>query len=278
MFGKRFETLVLRDELLTHWRNKDVFNEVQTLQGDIARSVPGRQTIRFELEGQVYYRKLHTGVGWGEILKSLVRLRLPIIGAANEWLALNRLKELGVPSLYPIAFGKKNINPARQLSFIVTRELKGTAELDHYLRTQPISFSERCALIAEVARIAKTIHVHGINHRDLYLCHFLLDLNSMESGQREKNTPLLYLVDLHRAQMRTRVPQRWLVKDVASIYFSSMDFKFTRRDVYRFLKMYFEDSLRSIFIRHGSLLQKIEQRARQLYEREQRLKARGLRD
>lgn len=273
--------LVLRDELQTLWQDKDVFAEVQKLDGEIARAVPGRETRRFELHGKTYYRKLHTGVGWGEIFKNLLQLRLPIISAENEWQALNRLANLNVPSLTPVAYGKKFRNPAAQLSFIVTRELTGTIELDKYLvscREQRLTFNATLMLVQEVARIARVIHCHGINHRDLYLCHFLLDLRSVDAWRAGIAKPILYLVDLHRAQLRDRVPARWLIKDLASIYFSVMDFGITRRDIFRFLMMYFDQPVRTIFSEKASLLRHIAQRADKLYQREQRLRARGLRN
>src|SRR5690606_4423431 len=140
------QRLILRDELQKLGQGRDVFAEVQSLEGSVARDVPGRQTLRFVLDGQTYYRKLHTGVGWGEIFKNLVRLRLPIIGARNEWEALNLLASIDIPSLIPVAFGEKFRNPARRLSFVVTRELANVEELDRYLFTrrqkQPLSFNE----------------------------------------------------------------------------------------------------------------------------------------
>lgn len=277
---RKVKTLVLRDELQDYWRDIDVFAEVQALEGEVARAVPGRETLRFELQGKTYYRKLHTGVGWWEIIKNLLQLRLPIVGARNEWLALNRLAELGVPGLTAVAFGEKYHNPAKQLSFIVTRELSGTAELDQYWREhqRELTFNQKLVLLQEIARITRVIHNNGINHRDLYLCHFLLDLQSMDEFIRNRGKPLLYLVDLHRAQMRAHVPRRWLVKDLASIYFSAMDLGVTRTDCLRFLTVYFAQSLRQLVTEQASLLQQVEARAQKLYQRELRLKARGLRE
>lgn len=275
------QKLILRDELQKLWQGRDVFAEVQSLEGSVAREVPGRQTIRFVLGGQAYYRKLHTGVGWGEIFKNLVRLRLPIIGARNEWLALNLLADIGVPSLVPVAYGEKFSNPARRLSFVVTRELANVEELDKYLlshrQQEFLSFSEKHLLVAELARITRAIHNHGINHRDLYLCHFLLDVNSIARWQQGQ-PPVLHLVDLHRAQIRAKVPARWLIKDLASIYFSAMDLGVTRGDLARFLQVYFAQPLAQIVKERSALLRQLEQRAVRLYQREQRLKARGLRD
>lgn len=276
MSDNTHHVLILRDELQTLWQGKDVFAEVQQLRGDVARVAPGRQTLRFELNGQAYYRKLHTGVGWGEIFKNLVRLRLPVIGARNEWLALNKLAELDVSSLTPVAYGEQNTNPATRLSFIVTRELTGTVQLDHYLlerflQAGALGFTEKLVLLQQVAKIARVLHAGGINHRDFYLCHFLLDCRSMETWRQGHGEPVLYLVDLHRAQLRSSVPRRWLVKDLGSLYFSAMDLGVNSRDICRFLRLYFGESLRQIIEQRRALLSEIEQRAQGLYAREQRL-------
>ncbi|MST95429.1 MAG: hypothetical protein EXS33_09230 [Pedosphaera sp.] len=40
----------------------------------------------------------------------------------------------------------------------------------------------------------------------------------------------LFVIDLHRAQLRDRVPARWLVKDLGGLLFSALDCGLTRRD------------------------------------------------
>lgn len=280
MTDNAIRALVLHDELQAYWQGKDIFKLVQHLDGDVARQVEGRETRRFLLGGNAYYRKLHTGVGWLEIFKNLLRFRLPVISARNEWVALNRLSVIGIASLQPLGFGEKYLNPAQRLSFLVTRELCGTIQLDHYLaaRTVPLDFSQKYRLIQVLATISRQLHSDGINHRDFYLCHFMLAISSIEGWLQQGDDPLLYLVDLHRAQMRQQVPQRWLVKDIASLLFSATEFSISKHDSYRFLRHYFNAPLRQIMRQHLSLLKKIRQRADQLYQREQRLIARGLRD
>ena len=44
--------------------------------------------------GSHYFAKIHHGVGWREILKNLLHLKLPVLGAENEWRALNLLPRL----------------------------------------------------------------------------------------------------------------------------------------------------------------------------------------
>ncbi len=261
--------LILRGELQDLWRDKDVFALLQSMNGEVIRDKEGRQTLRFQLAGKTYYRKLHTGIGWREIIKNFLQLKMPVTGALNEWLAINRVHELGLDSLNALAYGCRGSNPAKKLSFLVTEELNNTLSLAQYAEqwpSMPPPPKERRALIRKVATIARTIHGAGINHRDLYICHFLLDL-SFKPGV-EGQDPRLFLVDLHRAQMRATVPRRWLVKDIASIYFSSLDIGLTKKDVYLFLQVYFNMPLREILNRHEPLLNSVTKRAIQLYRRD----------
>ena len=266
------EQVILRAELAEQWRAQDVFALVKALQGPIAREMVDRQTLRFEMNGCGYYRKLHRGVGWSEIFKNLLQLRLPVLGAQNEWDALNRLQALGVPSLTPLAFGRRGANPARQESFIVTRELEGVTQLDHFFEQQSPSVQQRRAIIRRLAEVARGVHQAGINHRDFYLCHFMLKVTSCgtlpEVNAQGEWQPELYVMDLHRAQCRAQVPYRWLVKDLSGLYFSSMNLSFSARDYYRFLRVYFAGSLRDIMREQGALLRAVARKALHTYKRD----------
>lgn len=256
-------TVILRDELIGCWKEKPVFDLVQQIDGKVARELPDRQTRRFELNGHVYYRKWHSGVGWLEIVKNLICLRLPVLGARNEWNALDKMRALGIPGLVPVAFGERGRNPATRQSFIVTRELANVIQLDHFFEQRDVQPAIKRALIARVATIARDLHAAGINHRDFYLCHFMLYEASLTAAVQE-----ITLVDLHRAQLRMQVPERWRVKDLGGLLFSSLNLGFSQRDYLRFLSAYFATDLRRILHDHASLLRKIKQRARNTYKRD----------
>ena len=81
------------------------------------------------------------------------------------------------------------------------------------------------------------MHENGMNHRDFYLCHFLLDNKFAEHNTIEESTKL-FLIDLHRAQIRFATPLRWIVKDLGSLYFSAAEVPLTKRDLFRFMKIY----------------------------------------
>ena len=115
--------LYLSERFSALWEGKNVFEEVEKITGDVYRELDGRTTLRFELDGKGYFLKIHRGVGWKEIFKNLVQLRLPVLGAENEWEAIDKLKSINVDTMTYVAYGKQGINPATQLSFIITEDL-----------------------------------------------------------------------------------------------------------------------------------------------------------
>ena len=117
-----------------------------------------------------------------------------------------------------------------------------------------------------VARMAGTMHRAGVNHRDFYICHFLLHTDRPVTADDLH----LSLIDLHRAQVRSAVPLRWRNKDLAALYFSALDIGLTRRDKLRFLRTYFQRPLRDVLREEASLLAWLERKAAKLYERKQR--------
>ena len=261
--------LILAEPFKTLWQGKDSFVEVERLQGQVYRELEGRRTLRTEVDGRGYFVKIHRGIGWGEIAKNLLTAKAPVLGAGQEWRAIKRLQEVGVPTMTAVAYGEQGVNPATQHSFIITEELAPTISLEDYSlnwHEQPPSPRLKRALIAEVAQMAGTMHRAGVNHRDFYICHFLLHTDKAVSAEDFR----LSLIDLHRAQVRSATPQRWRNKDLAGLYFSTHDIGLTRRDLLRFLKRYFQSSLREILRDEAPLLKWLEARAEKLYQRKQR--------
>ena len=264
----------LAEPFRTLWSGHDPFAAVEALQGEVFRELEARRTLRTEVAGRGYFVKIHRGVGWGEILKNLLCLRLPVLGAGNEWQAIKRLEQLGVDTMCGVAFGQRGSNPAAQHSFIVTEELAPTVSLEDYCRDwpqQPPPPRFKRALIARVATMARRMHEGGVNHRDFYICHFLLHLDPAPTADEFK----LSLIDLHRAQLRAATPRRWRDKDLASLYFSALGIGLTQRDFLRFLRVYFNVSLRTIFAEEAGLLAHLDREAARLQARYQKKFAPG---
>lgn len=75
----------LNEPLSTLWSGKDAFEEVKHLQGEVFRELETRRTLRFELAGGSYFLKWHRGTSLKEIVKNLISLRMPVLGADREW-------------------------------------------------------------------------------------------------------------------------------------------------------------------------------------------------
>jgi heptose I phosphotransferase len=260
----------LSSRFRTLWEGRDPFDQVDHLQGEVFRQTGSRKTIRVTLDGGSCFAKIHHGVGWLEILKNLLHLKLPVLSAQNEWRALKLLPQIGVHTMTPVAFGRMGSNPARMRSFLITEELTGTTSLEDFCATwasQPPSFRLRKALSEQIASILRRMHTQGINHRDCYLCHFHLDTSSgLRPGEARQEPPepgqlRLYVIDLHRAQIRRRTPRRWLIKDLAGLYFSAMDLGITRTDRLRFIRAYEQRPLHQVFQARTRFWRRVEQAA-----------------
>ena len=153
--------LLLNEPFKSLWAGRDPFVAVEALQGVVYRELEGRRTLRTEVDGRGYFVKIHRGIGWGEIVKNLLTAKLPVLGATQELLAIERLTEVGVATMTAVAFGARGSNPAQQHSFIVTEELAPTISLEDFSLDwvkQPPPVKLKRALISEVAKMVGGMH------------------------------------------------------------------------------------------------------------------------
>ena len=241
----------------------DVFERVMALNGEVFRDVPGRRTIRVLLDSEPYFAKLHYGVGWHEIFKNLLSLRLPVVSAATEWHAIQRLDALGIPTTPAVAYGERGRNPAHLRSFVLTRDLGDIVSLETLCagwKTNPPTPRFKRRLLLAVADIARRLHDNGLNHRDFYICHLCLDNKRLAQDDIH-----LYLIDLHRVGMRPVIRSIDRMKDMAALYFSAMDIGLTRRDYLRFLQAYRDRPLRELLYEERAFWSQVASRAKRLY-------------
>ena len=272
------------------------FDNMMAVQGQVYKKKPSRATIRFTSDGQGYFIKKHFGVGWREIFKNVLLLRLPVFSASTERLAINKLHALGIPTAQLVAYGQRGFNPIKRQSFLITQALPNVITLEQVSLNHPEWFKDfvfKKDCIQKIAEIARTLHTAGLNHRDFYLCHFLLDEACHSSHPRECEDPgsqsksidsrvrgndgkssgndgqfKIYLMDLHRMQVRKRLPMRWRIKDLAALYFSVQNVNLTKRDILRFLSSYFASSWQEVISKHAKFLYKVERRASKLYNKD----------
>ena len=240
----------------------DAFEQIMALQGDIYRDMPGRLTIRLSLGGQSYFIKQHFGVGWSEIFKNLISLRLPVVSAMTEVRAIQKLNQLGIPTTTLVAFARRGHSPASMRSFVMTQDLGDIVSLETLCadwKKNPPDLRFKRRLIVAVAKLARTLHDNGMNHRDFYICHLCLDKQRLAI-----NEIYLYLIDLHRVGIRPKISPSDRMKDIAGLYFSSLNIGLSKRDFLRFLSVYC-GNLHDVMAKDSGFWARVQQRARKLY-------------
>lgn len=232
------------------------FDQLMALKGERFRSQEGRVTQRIQLGDQSYFIKQHYGIGWREIIKNLLQGRLPVVSAKNEWQANFAFKQLGINVPKIVGYGLRGKNPSGMHSFVLMKEVNHHHHLEDLLlnwRKNPPCFKVKLTLIKKVAHIARTIHENNYTHRDFYLCHFLMPHIKNKTSQE------ICLIDLHRAQKRILNKERWIIKDLAGLYFSSLGHSLTLRDYLRFI-YYYEGK-----IYFSKRWQKVKEKGEKLY-------------
>lgn len=262
----------LRQDLEHNWQGQDPFVKAAQQQGRIFRAREGRRTLAFATDSGSYFLKYHRGIGWKEIIKNLLQFKLPILSAMNEVEAIRRVRAAGLDTLSIAGYGHRGLNPASIESFLITDELEDSLSLEDIAilwQGNPPSKLKR-AFIRNLGQIASKLHQAGINHRDFYICHFLIKKEHFEAG--ETQAPL-YLIDLHRAQLRKRVPRRWKLKDLGGLYFSAAPWRLSKTDLFRFIAAYSGTSATKALRAEPAFWAAVTQEAGRLYERAYREKA-----
>ena len=140
----------------------------------------------------------------------------------------------GISVPHTIAYGYQWSGLFEKRSFIMILEIPDAVSLEEKLPACMTDFSpsaarQRRAFIRKVADFVRQFHRTGCRHRDLYLCHLFLD---------KANT--LHLIDLHRVFEPILLGERFRMKDIAQLYYSSPGHAISRADRLRFYLHYRE--------------------------------------
>jgi len=204
---------------------------INTSRGECMRALADRENWRLRLDAahatgrNVYLKKHHV-----RTLASRLRARLGMgpgeTAAQTEARNVGRLSRDGIDTMRLVAYGQRLRGDGLVESFVLTEELAGYEQLDHFLarrfgrrelyRTLPRGQRDAhlYRLIARTAALARKFHTAGYNHRDLYCCHFFV--RELEPGRFD-----VRLIDLQRVQHRRRLRRRWIVKDLAQLAYSA---------------------------------------------------------
>ncbi|HPN85016.1 MAG TPA: lipopolysaccharide kinase InaA family protein [Victivallales bacterium] len=185
------------------------------LSGEEAKkktSARGTEKILLDCEGtrKSFYLKRYNPIPLREILKNAISFKpLFLDGALHEMEALKIFERKGLPAPKPVAAAK----------FPDGRTCVLTLGINNYVRASEFlsgeynaGISRRRAVIAKIAKIAGLMHLNNLAHQDLYLLHFFVVPSENDN---------VYLIDLQRLIVSKKLSERWIVKDLAQLLFSS---------------------------------------------------------
>ena len=160
--------------------------------------------------------------------------------ARLEWKAMEICDALGIKNTPFRVFGEKFSGIKEKASFLLTESLPpGKTVEDHLRDGLRLDLKKKKELISRIAHIARRLHTEGYTHKDFYLGHFYVvgDL----AGEYQ-----LHLLDLQRLCKGAKLLNRWSLKDITALYFSSLPFvptgQITRSDMLRFYLRYVDQT------------------------------------
>ncbi len=174
-----------------------------------------------------------------------------------EWNSIEELERNGIGAPRVIAHGQSWAGLFEKRSFLVTEKIPDAESLadrlPHYFYLEDSSDSRhhRRRFIRSLAEFVKLFHGLGFRHRDLYLAHLFQDTSDR-----------LFLIDLARAFHPWVLRKRFLIKDLAQIFYSMPAEHFSRSDRLRFYFRYMD--LRTLRKRDKGLIRKIVAKANRM--------------
>ena len=153
--------------------------------------------------------------------------------AGAEWMWMHRLSRDGITCVAPVAFGEEFRAGREYRSAILSAEVPGVSLETWSRQCGSTNASAARGLIEPVARLVARFHAKGYVHRDLYLSHLFYDASAAPSEG-------FHLIDLQRVKRPSCCRLRWIVKDLASLNYSTPTGVATRTDRLRWLRLYLE--------------------------------------
>jgi heptose I phosphotransferase len=227
------------------------FDKLKSVSADeIAKAARSdRWTSRFTVPhvkgySQAFYLKWHGASPWKDIIKPLLQFKKPIVGAVNEWNAMHWFARARISSMEPVAVGKSGSE-----TLVVSRSIEKGIKLSDWVKTDPDPMMID-SVMRKLASMTRQMHQAGLCHQDFYLGHVIkVDQLEQVSGiwrpweiQTDASDSYdgfkLYIIDLGRVMKFSKLPERWMIKDLAQLNYSARDLPASSRGAYA--HQYFE--------------------------------------
>lgn len=190
-----------------------------------------------------------------EKIKTFFSSQPCIFDAFDEWKSILLFHKNKLNTMIPLAVGEYEGNTCNL-----------TLGIENYTRASELfaNFAEsdtrrKRKLIEKIASYAERMHSAELAHQDFYLLHFFV---------KEDEDDEIYLIDLQRVIKPEKFSERWRIKDLAQLLFSSEKF-LSEKEILRFWILYCRNTDRNL-LRNKSTVKAIRRRAEKILNREKR--------
>ena len=192
------------------------FDQLFNIDGLVIRSKKNRETLEFVHNKKKYYIKRFKNSPIINQVLYRFGIKKFCNDAFNEYQAYAFLKDIGILTPRLVCFGNEQ-KLFNNRTFVISEKISNFIQLDTFLVTKNNSISkhQQSNIYSELVNMINKMHTIGIVHHDLYLCHFLMDLNSFN-----KNKIRFYLIDYHRLEKKTAISKNLLIKELGDLLFS----------------------------------------------------------
>ena len=142
--------------------------------------------------------------------------------ADQEVNALRTLELEGISTVPLVGWGKLG----DRRSFVITEDLAGYEAADKLIESG-VSFDR---LLEPTADLTARLHSAGLHHCDLYLCHFFARVSEDRVDMR--------LIDAARIARLGLLARRWIIKDLAQFWYSTLNLNVTQSQRMAWLDRY----------------------------------------
>jgi tRNA A-37 threonylcarbamoyl transferase component Bud32 len=209
----------------------------------VVKSGPHRSVYRVELPSATVFLKHFKIADWRALARNIL-LGSP---AQREAAAAAQIAQAGIETTVSAAVGATRTGLVVRESFLVTREIAGSAPLNQVLRERLLSAEQRTLppdaprfrrdLARALGQLTGRLHRHGLTHGDLHLANILIRI-------RADGEVCLSLIDLQRVRRHVVLPFRWARHDLFGLY-NSFNGVAGRAERRRFLNAYWLEAAAS---------------------------------
>ena len=190
-----------------------------------------RSRLKFEIDSPqtALYLKRYDNPPVFAQLKNWFTARRKISFGLSDFQIAENLQTLGINTPKTVCFGQEHGAFFEKRSFSITEQIPDAQSLEKKLPPCFYSFPtseerlQRKIFIRRLADFIRKFHNTNYRHRDLYLSHIFYS-----------NNDSFYLIDLSRTFKPLLLAERFRIKDIAQLFYSSPSKYFSKTDRLRF--------------------------------------------